>query len=586
MTVMLRVIRMLKPVMQKYFIIIILFLLCQLVARPAEERLILGVVAGPDAAAGETAQANSLASLLATLSTNEVFAAEGVSAQSTVVDWEAEPVRGVEQPLLELAEEPVEAPVEELLLPAIEYAEPVEPMAPAEVVVKVLPTLPDVAEPTTVLSVPEMPDTVSGLPELATIPVEPVQPEMVEAVNFFDLMVRQAEPLQLDMPPLPNVVAPVTSQPLAKEPAVVIVSPTQPEVVVPKLVETLVAAVVPDVQPVEIPSIQLPEEPVAVVAPLIVAEVVIPDLVALPEAEQPKTTAVVEEIVPDELESPVIIPTDPEIESELVLSEDPLDFEQQEDNDQQKMLTHLLKFAEPVSAHEQTEVDPVVSDENTEAWTDEEFAAVLGENRVATVIARPDIPRELLPSRVPILRPGRTTRRTTAAEDELLIASMPEPLKNIEPSDLPDLLPEPEPEPGVIYVVPFDAVMVPAEVKARVFDQFVDILNREGEALDLQFVILKEGLERVSPHWLSVRKYVTGEIYAYVEDSGCCSTDLRTKARLTYRRPNQEAPTFGFEYPVKRFFDHDRSTLDVERVKLADDIAGTLANELLKVLKN
>ena len=67
MTVKLRVIRMLKPVMYKHSIAIILFLLCLLVSRPAEARLTLGVVTGPDDAAGEVAltQADSLASLLA-----------------------------------------------------------------------------------------------------------------------------------------------------------------------------------------------------------------------------------------------------------------------------------------------------------------------------------------------------------------------------------------------------------------------------------------------------------------------------------------------------------------------------------------
>ena len=124
------------------------------------------------------------------------------------------------------------------------------------------------------------------------------------------------------------------------------------------------------------------------------------------------------------------------------------------------------------------------------------------------------------------------------------------------------------------------------EVNARIFDQFVDLLNRDGAALGLQFVILKEGLQRIPPEWLAIRQYVTGEIYAYVEDSSCCVTDLRTKARLTYRHPNQNIPAFGFNYPVKSFFDHDRSTLNVERAKLSDDIAATLAGELLKALQN
>jgi hypothetical protein len=222
----------------------------------------------------------------------------------------------------------------------------------------------------------------------------------------------------------------------------------------------------------------------------------------------------------------------------------------------------------------------------TEMWSDEEFAAIMGKDLVAAVVAQPDIPQELRPPGTPVVRPGRIARRTTVAEDQLLIASLPEPRKNSVPPRPPNLLPEPEPEPGVVYVVPFVSVMVPDEVDARVFDQFIDTLNRESEALNLQFVILKEGLQRVSPQWLSIRKYVTGEIYAYVEDSGCCSTDLRTKARLSYYLPHQDAPAFGFEYPVKSFFDHDRSTIGIERAKLSDDIAVALASELLKALQN
>jgi hypothetical protein len=71
-----------------------------------------------------------------------------------------------------------------------------------------------------------------------------------------------------------------------------------------------------------------------------------------------------------------------------------------------------------------------------------------------------------------------------------------------------------------------------------------------------------------------------------VEDSGCCSTDLRTKARLIYRRPKQELPAFSYEYPVRIFFEHDRSTISVERIRVADDIATTLSSELLTVLSN
>ena len=244
--------------------------------------------------------------------------------------------------------------------------------------------------------------------------------------------------------------------------------------------------------------------------------------------------------------------------------------------------------AEVVPSDELTGMNSTLINEKTETemWSDEEFAAIMGKDLVAAVVAQPDIPQELRPPGTPVVRPGRIARRTTVAEDQLLIASLPEPRKNSVPPRPPNLLPEPEPEPGVVYVVPFDSVMVPDEVDARVFDQFIDTLNRKSEALNLQFVILKEGLQRVSPQWLSIRKYVTGEIYAYVEDSGCCSTDLRTKARLSYYLPHQDAPAFGFEYPVKSFFDHDRSTIGIERAKLSDDIAVALASELLKALQN
>ena len=216
----------------------------------------------------------------------------------------------------------------------------------------------------------------------------------------------------------------------------------------------------------------------------------------------------------------------------------------------------------------------------------DDVIAMLGEDTVASVVAQPELPEDLRPPGIPVLQPGRIPRRTSMEDNERLVVAMPQPRQKTSPARPPSLLPEPEPEPGVVYVVPFVSIMVPSEVDSRIFDQFIDILIQKGAGLNLQFVILKEGLQRVDPNWLAVRRYVTGEIYAYVEDSGCCSTDLRTKARLTYRRPQQETPAFGFEYPVKRFFDHDRSTLEKERIALADTIAQTLADQLLAALKN
>jgi hypothetical protein len=229
---------------------------------------------------------------------------------------------------------------------------------------------------------------------------------------------------------------------------------------------------------------------------------------------------------------------------------------------------------------------PVAAEWTGEKSTAEEIIAILGENPVVAMVSQPDIPQELRPPGVPVVRPGRVTRRTDAEAENRLVASMPEPLKQIEPPRPPILLPQPVQDAGIVYVIPFSAVMVPAEVTARIFDQFVDALASESETLGLQFVILKEGLQRVTPEWLAVRAYVTGEIYAYVEEPGPEVTDLRAKARLTYQQPNRNVPSFTFNYPAKNFFQHDTSSIEIERALLADDIAAILAGELLKSLKN
>ena len=564
----------------------------------------------------EMPQAADGPALLAALNIGKVLAAEDVPARPVVVTQEPGPVTEVGKPLLEL----VGVPAEKLQPSPPEYAEPVEPVAPSEVEVKPLPRLPEVAKPRVIMAEVEMPLALLTLPGAAAAPVEPARPAMPETIKVPDLTVRQAAPQpappQPELPPLPTlptreapspspeltaavepvampmapaapVVEPVPAVaaielvdiplPVPEVPVVLVAPPISQEQVLPKPAEAPEAPVAPLLDTV---SAQIPEEPVAAPAPPMPPAVVPPTPVTTGQQEPLETAAVAADSAVAELEPPFVAPPVTELEAAPVVNAEAATVKQQD------IVEEVLKFAEAVPSYEAAGVIPVTVDENAEAWSDEQFAAVLNEDLVAAVVAQPDIPEELRPSGVPVVRPGRVARRATVSEDQLLLASLPEPLKNVEPPRPPNLLPEPEPEPGVVYIVPFVSIMVPDEVNARVFDQFVDALNRDGEALGLQFVILKEGLQRVSPQWLSIRKYVTGEIYAYVEDSGCCSTDLRTKARLTYYRASQKAPAFGFEYPVKSFFDHDSSTLDVERAKLSDNIAGTLAGELLRALQN
>jgi len=140
------------------------------------------------------------------------------------------------------------------------------------------------------------------------------------------------------------------------------------------------------------------------------------------------------------------------------------------------------------------------------------------------------------------------------------------------------------PERKVLYVVPFLTVMVPPEVEEGIFDRFVDALNAGGEGREYDFVILKEEFEKIDPEWLAQQDYITGEIYGYVEDAGCCSTAIRVKSRLQWHQAGQEAPTLTIEYPRELFFEHDYTTLEQERRKLAEDIATTLATRLLAAI--
>ncbi|GEM_PF-6404013 len=476
--------------------------------------------------------------LLAGLKISEVLVPNGVSGHAPVV---AQPAV-IDQP-------------QKRLSPPV-YAELIKPLAPSEVIVKALPRLPETDVPTPALPVPEMSSLDSSLPALKTAPVEPPVVSAVPVVTPKRIVPELVpyEPVMAAAPPLPQA-------------AVV------PELVVP--VEPPVVSAVPVVMPKRIVPEPVPDEPVMAAVPPLPPAAVVPEPVALPNVDQPEVPSFVETVIPREPELPMDTSVEPDFESESVA-----------DNEQQKIIEEVMAYAEVVPAHEPQERNLPVIDANENALSDDEILSLLGEDTVAAVVAQPDIPPELRPPGIPVIRPGRIKRRTTAAEDELLVASIPEPRRKTDPAQLPKLLPESEPEPGIVYVLPFAAVMVPEEVRARIFDQFVDTLNLKGEALSLQFVILKKGLQQVTPEWLAVRKYVIGEIYAYVEDSGSNWTELRSKARLAYRSPDQNVPAFNFEYPVKRFFDRDRSTIDIERTKLSDDISATLSSELLKALQN
>lgn len=144
---------------------------------------------------------------------------------------------------------------------------------------------------------------------------------------------------------------------------------------------------------------------------------------------------------------------------------------------------------------------------------------------------------------------------------------------------------DPLQEREVLYVVPFDATLVPPDFGEPVFDEFVDILNARRKQTKVgRFVILKEELKAVEPAWLTRQIYLSGDIWGYLESSGCCSTDMKVKSRIYLYEPGKTEPTFEVFIPVEYFFNHDRSTVAAARSGLGKKLAKDLADAVIRKL--
>ena len=138
-----------------------------------------------------------------------------------------------------------------------------------------------------------------------------------------------------------------------------------------------------------------------------------------------------------------------------------------------------------------------------------------------------------------------------------------------------------------VYVVPFISTLVPPEVEQTVFNDFVDILNENRNKAGVgQFEIIKGELKDVDQAWLHKQTYLGGELWSYIENAGCCRTELRIRSRVTLTEPGKNAATFELFVPMEGFFDHDQSTLDKERVKLAKRLARELADRVIVAISS
>lgn len=144
---------------------------------------------------------------------------------------------------------------------------------------------------------------------------------------------------------------------------------------------------------------------------------------------------------------------------------------------------------------------------------------------------------------------------------------------------------DPQLEREFIYIVPFDATLVPPDFGDPVFNQFVDFLNTRRKQTKVgRFVILKEELKDVEPSWLIKQVYISGDIWGYVEKSGCCSTEMKVKSRIYLYEPGKKSQTFEVFVPVEHYFDHDRGDITAEKERLGKKLAQDLAEAVIQKL--
>jgi hypothetical protein len=138
----------------------------------------------------------------------------------------------------------------------------------------------------------------------------------------------------------------------------------------------------------------------------------------------------------------------------------------------------------------------------------------------------------------------------------------------------------------IMPILPFASTLVPESFSESVFNNFVDILNDNQSKTRIKwFSIIKENIQDVERQIPPDNIYITGEIWSYIENSGCCSTELRVKARIRFFEVGSPERIMEILLPMESFFEHDHSTLTVEREKLALRLAQEMAQQVLLALK-
>lgn len=138
----------------------------------------------------------------------------------------------------------------------------------------------------------------------------------------------------------------------------------------------------------------------------------------------------------------------------------------------------------------------------------------------------------------------------------------------------------------MVPILPFSNTLVPAAFSEAVFNDFVDDMNETRSKTGFSlFAIIKDDLDKVEKVLTPAHIYISGEIWSYIEDAGCCSTELRVKSRLRIYRVTSRELLWDAEIPMDSFFEHDLSTLAVEREKLGKRLSSSMSQITIKALQ-
>lgn len=138
----------------------------------------------------------------------------------------------------------------------------------------------------------------------------------------------------------------------------------------------------------------------------------------------------------------------------------------------------------------------------------------------------------------------------------------------------------------IVPVLPFASTLVPDAFAEAVFNDFVDGMNDTRAVSGFSwFAIIKDDPKEVEKILSPLHIYLSGEIWSYIENAGCCSTELRIKSRLRIFRVLSHELLWEVEIPMDGFFEHDNATLAVERDKLGKRLTAAMVQEAGKALQ-